>query len=113
MISSLSVLLSLSVAVAAAPSQGKEPTARLKNGTISGVYSSAYNQDYFLGVPFAQPPVGNLRFKQAQPLNTTWEGIRNAKEYEKHCVGYGVGHLYPICELKLNRLARPNILSSG
>lgn len=109
----LSVVLSLSVAVAAAPSQGKAPTARLKNGTISGVHSSAYNQDYFLGVPFAQSPVGNLRFKQARSLNSTWKGIRDAKEYEKHCVGYGVRHLYPSCETMLNCLARPNILSSS
>jgi hypothetical protein len=97
--------LSLSAAVAAAPSKVKAPTAHLKNGTVSGLYSPAYNQDYFLGLPFAQPPVGNLRFKQAQPLNSTWKGIRDAKEYEKHCVGYGVGHAYLIYELKLMLLA--------
>jgi hypothetical protein len=108
-----SVVLAISVAVAAAPPPGKAPTARLKNGTIAGIYSSAYNQDYFLGVPFAQPPVGNLRFKQAQPLNSTWKGIRTAKEYEKHCVGYGVRTPCHIFEVKLNFLARPNILSSG
>jgi hypothetical protein len=101
----LTLTLSLSVAVAAAPSQAKAPTARLKNGTVSGVYSPAYDQDYFLGLPYAQPPVGNLRFKQAQALNSTWKGIRDAKKYEKHCVGYGVGHAYPNYVMKLNLLA--------
>jgi hypothetical protein len=99
------LVLWFSVDVAAAPPQGKAPTAHLKNGTISGVYSPAYDQDYFLGLPFAQPPVGNLRFRQAQPLNSTWKGIRDAKEYEKHCVGYGVRHAYPIYVMKLNLLA--------
>lgn len=84
------VLFALSAAVLAAPSKNSSPTVRVKNGTISGVRSTSYNQDYFLGVPFAQPPLGDLRFRQAQSLNTTWKGIRDAKEYANHCVGYGV-----------------------
>ncbi|KAG8751142.1 hypothetical protein FRC11_009660 [Ceratobasidium sp. 423] len=28
-----------------------------------GLHNSTSNQDYFLGIPFAQPPVGSLRFK--------------------------------------------------
>jgi carboxylesterase type B len=35
----------------------------VKNGTISGVHSSTYNEDYFLGIPYAQPPVNGLRFQ--------------------------------------------------
>jgi len=84
------ILFALSAAVLAAPSGDASPTVRVKNGTIAGVHSSSYNQDYFLGVPFAQPPLGNLRFRQAQSLNTTWRGKRDAKEYATHCVGYGV-----------------------
>lgn len=86
---SLTTLLALSAAVYASPAP-KEPTARVKNGTIVGTHSTTYNQDHFLGVPYAQPPVGNLRFRQAQPLNTTWPEVREAKSYAKHCVGYGV-----------------------
>jgi carboxylesterase type B len=92
----VTALLALFGAAAAAPSQRKDVTARVKNGTISGVHSSAYNQDYFLGVPFAQPPVGDLRFRQAQPLNATWTGVREAKEYAKHCVGYGVCQIFNV-----------------
>ena len=69
------------------------PTVRVKNGTITGVHSSSYNQDFFLGVPFAQPPLGDLRFRQAQSLNATWKGSRDAKQYATHCVGYGVSIL--------------------
>lgn len=109
---SFSALLALLGAAVAIPAQNKAPTAQVKNGTISGVHSLAYNQDFFLGVPFAKPPVGDLRFRQAQSLNTTWKDVRNAKEYAKHCVGYGVCHASRIRLTKLIREARSNILSS-
>ena len=34
----------------------------------------------FLGVPFAQPPVGDLRWKAPQPVQP-WEGVREAKAF--------------------------------
>ena len=86
---STTALLALSVVACASPS-AKIPTAHVKNGTIVGTHSASYDQEFFLGVPFSQPPVGNLRFRQAQSLNTTWSVVREAKAYAKHCVGYGV-----------------------
>lgn len=65
------------------------PQATVRNGTLSGLHSTAYDQDYFLGIPYAQPPVGSLRFRQAQSLNTTWTGALNVTEYSSECIGYG------------------------
>lgn len=65
------------------------PTVTLKNGSYYGIYSPLYDQDYFLGMPFAQPPLGNLRFHQPQSLNTTWTDFRNATVYQPECIGYG------------------------
>ncbi|GME58085.1 Carboxylesterase [Neofusicoccum parvum] len=65
------------------------PTVTVKNGTLEGVHSPQYDQDFFLGIPFAQPPVGDLRFRQAQPINTTWDGVKSANTYSVECVGYG------------------------
>lgn len=65
------------------------PSVTLKNGSYYGVYSSVYDQDFFLGMPFAQPPVDDLRFRQPQSLNTTWTGARNATVYQPECIGYG------------------------
>jgi len=62
-------------------SSGVAPSAQVKNGTYEGVYSDEYDQDYFLGVPFAQPPIGNLRFRLPQSLNSSWDGTHGAKEY--------------------------------
>lgn len=66
------------------------PTATAKNGTYVGAYSSTYNQDYFLGVPFAQPPLEDLRFRNPVSLNETWTGTRPAALYATECIGYGV-----------------------
>ena len=65
------------------------PTAPTFHGFYTGVHSSHYNQDYFLGIPFAQPPLGDLRFSNPQPLNNTWTGSRPATNYAFECIGYG------------------------
>jgi hypothetical protein len=57
------------------------PSVTVKNGTYLGTHSSAYNQDFFLGIPYAKPPIGDLRFRIPQSLNTIWNGTRPAQEY--------------------------------
>ncbi|KAK3720393.1 hypothetical protein LTR37_003804 [Vermiconidia calcicola] len=91
-------------------SDGGSPTATVKNGTVSGLHSSTYNQDMFLGVPFAQPPVGDLRFRNAQSINASFSGAVAATEYAPLCVGYGGDQIgYPVSEdcLYLN-VVRPS-----
>lgn len=46
----------------------------------------------FLGIPYAQPPVGELRFKRACPV-VPWEGIFDAKEYGDASVQFENGVL--------------------
>lgn len=84
-------LLGLATAV---PNQsrvhGGSPTVSVKNGTISGLHSTTYNEDYFLGIPFAQPPVNELRFRNPQSYNSSYNGVLQATEYAPECYGYGV-----------------------
>jgi len=79
--------------VAAASRASHQPRATVKNGTYEGKYVKSLRQDLFLGVPFAQPPLGDLRFQNPQSLDTAFEDIRDAKEYGDSCVGYGVSQV--------------------
>ncbi|MEP7279229.1 MAG: carboxylesterase family protein [Bacteroidota bacterium] len=51
------------------------PRVQTLNGLLEGINESGIHS--FKGVPFAQPPIGNLRWKEPQPLHN-WEGVRKA-----------------------------------
>lgn len=65
------------------------PQVNLKNGTIIGSHISSYNQDAFLGIPFAQPPTGQLRFSLPQPVKGGWDSPLKTQSYPPKCIGYG------------------------
>ncbi|KAK9780235.1 hypothetical protein SCAR479_02872 [Seiridium cardinale] len=65
------------------------PTVAVLNGTYYGVRHEGYGQDFFLGMPYAQPPIGDLRLRVPQSLNTTWTETRNATQYGPVCIGTG------------------------
>jgi len=73
------VLVGLDQAVSAtdAPSP---PTVTLESGVLKGTYFGASNEVAFLGVPYAAPPVGELRWKPPQPVQK-WTGIRQATQF--------------------------------
>jgi triacylglycerol lipase len=87
-------------AVHAVPTKSS-PTVEVRNGTYTGLRSSTYNQDFFLGMPYAQQPVGNLRFTVPQSLNESWGGTRDATQYSDICVGYGVSTNFPVLQMIL------------
>ncbi|KAI9148427.1 Carboxylic ester hydrolase [Paramyrothecium foliicola] len=57
------------------------PTAKTLNGTYIGRYLPEFDQDLFLGVPFASAP----RLDNPQSLNETWQGTRSAEYYRFAC----------------------------
>lgn len=81
--------LAVQQAFASPTRRADAPTATTKNGTYVGVHSAQYDQDFFLGLPYAQPPVGDLRFRVPKSLNSSWSEPRTATEYSNECVGYG------------------------
>ncbi|KAH7151766.1 Alpha/Beta hydrolase protein [Dactylonectria estremocensis] len=75
-------------------SNAASPAIKVKNGTYEGKHVASYDQDLFLGIPYAQPPVGDLRLQNPQSLNTTFKK-RKATEYADSCVGYGNSDAWP------------------
>ncbi|GAB3918913.1 carboxylesterase/lipase family protein [Mucilaginibacter boryungensis] len=70
-------LLLIIVITAKANAQG--PVVKTANGTLQGI-TEASGIRSFKGIPFAQPPVGDLRWKEPQaPQN--WSGVRKADHF--------------------------------
>jgi para-nitrobenzyl esterase len=55
---------------------------RVDGGVISGTASDGVRS--FKGIPFAAPPVGELRWKAPQPV-VAWEGIRKCEAFGPDC----------------------------
>lgn len=55
-------------------------TVKTSFGTLDGIEREQHLA--FLGVPFAAPPVGELRFRAPQPP-APWDGVRPAREWGK------------------------------
>ena len=51
-----------------------------QNGIIEGNFDTRSGIQKYFGVPFAKPPVGNLRWKAPQPLDN-WTGIKETKRF--------------------------------
>ena len=60
-----------------------ETLVKIDSGLVSGTRSGNAVRSY-KGIPFAAPPVGDLRWKAPQPVKP-WSSIRVANEYPKNC----------------------------
>jgi para-nitrobenzyl esterase len=69
-------------AAAAVLPAGTSPVVSIADGQLQGhVDRSVYA---FLGIPYAAPPVGSLRWKEPQPP-TSWMGVRDASQFGNRC----------------------------
>ncbi|KAH8917913.1 alpha/beta-hydrolase [Atractiella rhizophila] len=60
------------------------PTVEVKQGTIVGVDLPNFDQEIFLGIPYAQPPLGDLRLRKPQAYNSTYDNF-DASKYSPLC----------------------------
>lgn len=59
-------------------------TVKTKLGEIEGVLSEDGKTAIFKGIPYAKPPVGELRFKRPEPVSP-WSGKLDATEFGARC----------------------------
>lgn len=75
-------------AAAAATAEGS-PLLRhplqIASGLLTGVRGGAEGVAAFKGIPFAQPPVGDLRWQPARPASP-WQGVRAADKFGPVCL---------------------------
>lgn len=87
-------LLGLLSAVTAAPveeRQAANPTVTISNGVIVGTATAIANQPSvtpaksYLGIPYAKPPTGDLRFAPPEPA-TPWTSPLQAQTLPPACL---------------------------
>ncbi len=76
-------------------------TVRVETGMLEGV-EDANGVTAFKGIPFAAPPVGNLRWRPPQPP-VRWDGVRKADRFGASCVQKEVAELGPYTEESLTQ----------
>jgi len=89
-------MIGMALAVALSPSAGAAaaPVARTDAGRVSGVAIPNSTVAVFKGIPFAAPPVGDLRWRPPAPVRQ-WKGIRRADTFSKSCMQRTVRELLP------------------
>ncbi len=68
----------MSMAYSQSGNETAAPVVKIANGTLEGTNESGIRT--FKGIPFAAPPVGNLRWKEPQPVKN-WQGVRKADKF--------------------------------
>lgn len=60
----------------------ERPTATVETGSLQG--TTEYNMNVFKNIPYAAPPVGDLRWRPPQPA-APWNGTRDASQFGDSC----------------------------
>ena len=79
------LILGFSIMASADPLKVKTEQGKVQGKTINDGKVNA-----FLGLPYAAPPVGDLRWKAPEPA-AKWKGKRDATKFGAHCAQ---GHVF-------------------
>ncbi|WP_228473003.1 carboxylesterase/lipase family protein [Streptomyces cyaneochromogenes] len=61
----------------------EDPVVRTDAGWVQGETTAEGRQ--FLGIPYAEPPVAGLRWREPRPVKP-WQGVRTAQDFGDKCV---------------------------
>ena len=79
----MKTILAMLAAVLPLPAAAQAPVVRAPAGAVQGEVADGVR--VFRGIPYAQPPVGTLRWKPPVAL-PAWQGVRPATEFGAACV---------------------------
>ncbi len=77
------ILIAIAVAAISSMSLAATPTAKVGQGLVQGTVENGLT--VYRGIPFAAPPVGDLRWRAPQPA-APWQGVRQADKFAPQCV---------------------------
>ena len=76
--------LSAALCWAALPLLALNDPVRLESGSISGAAGGSAEVRVYKGIPYAKPPVGELRWKPPKPP-ASWRGVWRATQFSPVC----------------------------
>ncbi len=78
------ILFAIVISAAAQPSFAAD-RVKTANGIVESTAAPTDGVRAFKGIPFGQPPVGDLRWREPQPVKN-WSGVRNADQFGPRCM---------------------------
>lgn len=67
---------------------------KVEGGLVSGVKGKDPSILAFKGIPFAAPPVGDLRWREPKPV-VAWRGVRKADQFSASCIQHVMSERKP------------------
>lgn len=67
------------------PAVSAGPVVHTRSGNVSGTAGKLPGVNAYLGIPFAAPPVGDLRWRAPRPA-PSWKGTRAADHFSPSCI---------------------------
>lgn len=85
LLAGLAVVIALIMSCAGKQNKLIDPIVDTEYGKVQGVVNESGTLVSFKGIPYAAPPVGDLRWREPQPP-VPWEGVRDATKFCANCV---------------------------
>lgn len=73
-------IITLSINGLCQDNYGFPTQTKTDKGLVEGLYDTRSGLSQYFGIPFAKPPVGNLRWRAPQPMEA-WSGVKSAKAF--------------------------------
>lgn len=82
-LSCVAIFLATSLSTLAAAAAATPAPVHIQNGKVQGIRQNSLT--VYKGIPFAAPPVGNLRWRAPQPASN-WKGVLHADHFAPTCM---------------------------